>query len=199
MDQANGDDSKGLFLMSNTVPIEARKVMYPGWQQVCLDPFLNFRKIVGEVFSSKEFFPYDQPKPLEDGTIPNRIASVLKDVDDVYKRVLALFEGALQKAVDQSAANVKDQANENLNDDSTTNSGPIAAVRPGHLRVRPRTRSARPLKSATVGVPEASGSNKRRTRESENEESPIKQKRACPPARVPGPSAFPQLAVDKDD
>ncbi|KAJ2929945.1 hypothetical protein H1R20_g7151, partial [Candolleomyces eurysporus] len=196
MNQSNADKSKGLFLLSNSVPAEAKRAMYPGWKEVCMDLFLQFREIVRDVYSRKECLLYDEPEPLEDGTTPNRFSEVLKDVDDVYKRVLTLFDGALKKALDRSVAN---QLNDGVSIDSTANPGPIQDAALEQSRVRPRTRSIRRLKSAPEEVPGGSGSNKRRTMESGNAESPTRPKRACIPSRVPGPSALSQFAVEGND
>jgi hypothetical protein len=195
------DESKFNFLFSRTLPTEAKKSMYPVWQEVCMDLFLRFREIVGDVYSRKEALLYDEPEPLENGIIPNRFATVLEDVDGVYDQVLALFDDALKKALSRSAANAKNQANDSMNPDSTVSSGSNTDATLEPRWVRPRTRSMRrlmPVPEAPAAVP--SESNKRRPRDHDNEGTPTRPKRVCPPSRVAGPSSLSQSdGSDNDD
>ncbi|RXW20934.1 hypothetical protein EST38_g4914 [Candolleomyces aberdarensis] len=180
MNHSTAFDVKNSFLTSDTLRLEVNAVLYSGWHDICLDLIIDFRDIIATVCKAKGSLIFNVQTPAEDGTVPNRFSDVLKDVNNIYARVIGLFDDALKKALDQSADNAKNPFIAKVNASSTTNTGTIVAE-----------------------ASEASGSNKRRAREpnsdSENEDSSMRQKRACPPNRIPATSTPSQPAFDDDD
>ncbi|KAJ2929416.1 hypothetical protein H1R20_g7684, partial [Candolleomyces eurysporus] len=180
MNHSTAFDVKNSFLTSDTLRLEVNAVLYSGWRDICLDLIIEFRDIIAAVCQAKRSLIFNVQTPAEDGTVPNRFSEVLRDVNNIYARVIGLFDDALKKALDQSAGNAKNPFNVDIDANSTTNTGPIVAE-----------------------PSDASGPKKRRAREpnsdSENEDSSMRQKRACPPNRIPGTLPPSQSAFDDDE
>jgi hypothetical protein len=162
-------DSKSSFLTNGTLRAELGEVMYAGWGDICQDLLIDFRDLITAFCKAKESSIFNAQEPAEDGTAANRFSDVLRDVNGNYARVIGLFDIALEKfrlkALD-APVNNPPNAISNVPDSG----------------------------NSIAEVVEASGTNKRRAREpdsdSENENEDgfrsARQKRACPPSRIPG-------------
>ncbi|RXW14928.1 hypothetical protein EST38_g10920 [Candolleomyces aberdarensis] len=87
--------SKWAFLNSPSAIRESQEAMHPSWRSACSTLFLEFREFAHEVSYEKERLIYEGQEVL--GTAaPDRFSSLRSNVDEHYRRVIRMFDAALQ-------------------------------------------------------------------------------------------------------
>ncbi|KAJ2916709.1 hypothetical protein MD484_g3713, partial [Candolleomyces efflorescens] len=189
--------AKFTFLFQAMMGDDVLEDMDEGWRYACADLFLKFRKYMRDIADRKDKLLCKREDVEKEGAFTDRFSSILKDVDEHYDHVLALFDEALEKATKAAQPN-----------------SPPSPAEPSPTPARPETPvkaasstsdSPRPLKSpvstrSTIVEPSSSSfpsseslttpcspsrPPKRRCQEAELEDSCIELKRKCPPTRQP--------------
>ncbi|KAJ2929417.1 hypothetical protein H1R20_g7687, partial [Candolleomyces eurysporus] len=200
--------SKHSFLYAPYTVACASKALYPGWHDVCWELFVEFRAFVTDVSLKREAVLSMNNELGEDGTTKNRFSAILENVNQNYDYILSLFDAALEKArkVADEAKKRQSQIEDNNNTRIDTSTSTSGAAEPTTLpsdppqKLRPRTTSLCPRKPAPTKTSETPRTPKRRTLDSGDEDdTPTRAKRACPPSRVSGPSALAQSSMDDED
>lgn len=89
-------EAKSSFLLSAMALKELKGLLHSSWPEVCAELLLELKNYMGELANRKKLLLYETQEPLADGTIPNRFATILKDVNTHYAHILRLFDNTLE-------------------------------------------------------------------------------------------------------